>query len=42
MKRNFYYHLGIPGHLKIKNYKELYKEKPQSLIIYGIWKSMKA
>lgn len=42
MKRNFYYHVGIPGHLKVKNYKELYSEKPQSMIYYGVWKSLKS
>lgn len=40
MYRNYYYHVGLPGHLKVKNYKELYDEKPQSLVIYGVWKTL--
>lgn len=41
MKRNFYYHIGLPGHLKVKNYRELYEEKPERLIYYGVWKALK-
>lgn len=42
MYRNFYYHIGIPGHLKVKNYKDLYINKPESLLMYGVWKTLKS
>ncbi len=38
----FTYHTGWIGHLKSIRYKEIINKRPESLIIWGVWKELKS